>query len=367
MLRPKNFSSVKPSNNDSKPCIVFAFFIHTHYFQKGLPLKQAPMQSIRIMRILKINPPQKSGSTSLLPTKVKLMQLGYQNQIGSTILKEDTIESLRLQNGKKFSLIGTPVGDEIKDPAQMELLPDIFNDLDIDFSRDPKASEAYIADRRNQRKIREATEMLRKNLTLMSPLREGKKLLVLDIDYTILDTKPLIEGALPPTECARPKLHEFLKAIYPFYDICIWSQTSWIWLETKLHELGMIGPEQTNYKINFVLDKTCMFKVFSKRNGQDFQHHVKPLKIIWNLFPQYNASNTIHVDDLGRNFALNPGEGLKIRAFKEAHTERALADRELVWLARYMIHVAAVPDLKKVDHKEWKKVVRAFDPPEEGQ
>ena len=76
---------------------------------------------------------------------------------------------------------------------------------------------------------------------------------------------------------------------------------------------------------------------------------------------------------------------MKIRAFKEAHTERALADRELVWLARYMIHVAAVPDLKKVDHKvcltlalnylepvsiflkEWKKVVRAFDPPEEGQ
>ena len=111
-------------------------------------------------------------------------------------------------------MIGTPVGDEIKDPArkschstimpqeehidlrldnaEMELLPDIFNDLDIDFSRDPKASEAYIADRRNQRKIREATEMLRKNLTLMSPLREGKKLLVLDIDYSKMNLVTLI-------------------------------------------------------------------------------------------------------------------------------------------------------------------------------
>jgi ubiquitin-like domain-containing CTD phosphatase 1 len=124
----------------------------------------------------------------------------------------------------------------------MELLSDVVNDLDVDFSANPAAAESHKNDQRNIRKIREATEKLKINI--IHPLREGKRLLVLDIDYSlvpcfqmifnlisvhlaILDTKPLTSGALPPSECARPRLHEFLTAIYPYYDICIWLVT-WI-------------------------------------------------------------------------------------------------------------------------------------------
>ncbi|TEB36442.1 HAD-superfamily subfamily IIID h [Coprinellus micaceus] len=262
-----------------------------------------------------------------------------------------------LAPGKKFTLVGTPEGDEIKDPSQLENLPDVINDLDVDFTENIAASNRYQHDIRNIRKVKEMTAKL--SVNIITPLRPGKKLLVLDIDYTILDTKPLTSGSLPPRECARPYLHEFLEALYPFYDICIWSQTSWIWLETKLVELGMVGSDK-NYHISFVLDKTCMFQVFGERDGKPWQHSVKALRIIWNHFPQFNASNTVHIDDLSRNFALNPNEGIKIHAFKNAHTEEARADRELVKLTQYLLHVANVPDFRTITHKGWKDVVKAL-------
>jgi len=267
---------------------------------------------------------------------------------------QERIADLRIA-GKSFTLIGTPEGDEIKDPSKLEFLPDVVNDLDVDFADNPAAAAVYKNDQRNIRKVKEATDKLQINI--IHPLREGKRLLVLDIDYTILDTKPLTSGSLPPAECARPGLHEFLETIYPYYDICIWSQTSWVWLEAKLVELGMVGSTR-NYQISFVLDKTCMFTVFTERNGQPYAHHVKALQIIWNHFPQFSGKNTIHVDDLSRNFALNPNEGLKIHAFKNAHTEQARADRELVKVARYMVHIAATEDFRTLRHKEWKHVLR---------
>jgi hypothetical protein len=83
-----------------------------------------------------------------------------------------------------------------------------------------------------------------------------------------------------------------------------------------------------------------------------------------------NAANTIHVDDLvsvplqsiwnkfesfgngkSRNFALNPGEGLKIHPFKNAHTQEAMADRELDKLGQYMLHIANIEDFRTLKHK----------------
>ena len=53
----------------------------------------------------------------------------------------------------------------------------------------------------------------------------------------------------------------------------------------------------------------------------------------------------------GRNFALNPRQGLKISAFRDAHTPRAMADRELDDLAKYLVHVASIDDMETLNHK----------------
>ncbi|KAG8887594.1 hypothetical protein FRB98_009322 [Tulasnella sp. 332] len=273
-----------------------------------------------------------------------------------------TILDLKLPPTKKFQLIGTPEGQELKELSEMDM-PDVFNDWDIDLSGNPALQAAFINDRRNVRKIREAATKL--NVNMMSPLRPGKKLLVLDIDYTIVDTIPLTSGALPPSECARPGLHDFMEAIYPYYDIVIWSQTSWIWLETKLVELGMVGSDRS-YKIAFVLDKTSMFTVFStpESNTRKQKHSVKALKIIWTRFPQFGPANTVHVDDLGRNFALNPGEGVKVHAFKDCHTTASMQDTELPKLGRYLVHLGAnVLDFRTVKHKNWRKAADSLPQP----
>lgn len=108
---------------------------------------------------------------------------------------------------------------------------------------------------------------------IINPPREGKKLLVLDLDYTLVDTKPLISGSLPPLECARPYLHSFLQKVYQEYDLVVWSQTSWRWLESKLTELGMLGEqaERLGFKICCTLDRGSMFTIFGEKEGKEYK------------------------------------------------------------------------------------------------
>ena len=200
--------------------------------------------------------------------------------------------------------------------------------------------------------------------TLINPIRPGKKLLVLDLDYTLFDMKGTSEDW---RVLKRPGTHRFLTAMYQHYEIVIWSQTSWRWLELKLTELGILTHPA--YKVCFVLDKTSMFSIHSPDgNGGQRKHHVKCLELIWRRFPAsagggagWSAANTIHVDDLGRNFALNPQSGLKIAPYKNSDKTRQ-TDAELKPLGRYLESIAALPDFTKLDHGAWKKHVANLPP-----
>jgi len=39
-----------------------------------------------------------------------------------------------------------------------------------------------------------------------------------------------------------------------------------------------------------------------------------------------------------------------------------MADRELDDLARYLLHIATTDDMEKLNHKDWKRIVRALPP-----
>lgn len=184
----------------------------------------------------------------------------------------------------------------------------------------------------------------------INPPREGKNLLVLDIDYTLFDHKSPAENGL---QLMRPYLHEFLALAYEDYDIVIWSATGMKWIEDKMRLLGV--SSNPAYKIWFYLDSAATISIYTSNKGVI---DVKPLGIIWGKFPQYTSKNTIMFDDLKRNFLMNPKSGLVIRPFRQAHLNRE-TDKELVKLARYLKEIARnCDDFNKLTHKKWERYLK---------
>lgn len=216
-------------------------------------------------------------------------------------------------------MIGNPEEELITDDAN-KVNAELVDDLDYDYR--PSELIALQDDPKIRAKLDKYWGIVQNQFTLINPIRPGKKLLVLDLDYTLFDMKgePDASGW---RVLRRPYTHRFLTACYQHYELVIWSQTSWRWLELKLTELGILT--HTDYRILFVMDKTSMFRIESPHNGEIRKHHVKPLELIWRKFSHWSKANTIHIDDLGRNFALNPQTGLKIKPVRNNEDNKSLS------------------------------------------
>uniref|UniRef100_A0A0D6R4M9 protein-serine/threonine phosphatase n=1 Tax=Araucaria cunninghamii TaxID=56994 RepID=A0A0D6R4M9_ARACU len=246
------------------------------------------------------------------------------------------LSQLPFKSSLKMTMMGTVEDEIIVDPVDA---PEIIDDFELgqDDVTDIKDKEV------NKQKLRRRIEQYK--IKLLNPCREGKKLLVLDIDYTLFDHRSTAEN---PMELVRPYLHEFLAAAYVKYDIIIWSATSMKWIEVKMEQLRVLN--NPNYKITALLDHLAMITVQSDSHGV---FDCKPLGLIWALFPEYyNPKNTIMFDDLRRNFVMNPQNGLVIRPFRKAHLNRD-SDEELINLMRYLLAIAELDDLSRLDHKKW--------------
>lgn len=245
--------------------------------------------------------------TAVLPERQKILGLAKSTAISDDTLLENL--GIKLKDSTfKFTLMGTPEEELVKMETKKESMNNgVFNDLSCDFSSSTP----------EWHKLQEFTSTT--TIYFINDPRPQKKLLVLDLDHTILHFTSKEEIA--SERMKRPYMDSFLSEVYPYYDIAVWSQTHWKWLEIKLTELGMLM--HPNYKICFVLDKSSMF---STETGK-----VKPLHIIWSKFPQHwNKQNTIHVDDLERNFALNKSSGLVISPFNRPTSQSGSASSSSV-------------------------------------
>lgn len=271
--------------------------------------------------------------TNVLPKRQKLLY----PKIGNKLADESVLLSqLPIKSSLKMTMIGTVEDDIIVDQVDS---PEIVDDFELgqDEAVDIKDKEV------NKQKLRKRIDQFK--IELKNPCRPGKKLLVLDIDYTLFDHRSTAEN---PLQLMRPYLHEFLTAVYAEYDIMIWSATSMKWVELKMGQLGVLN--NPNYKITALLDHLAMITVQSDSRGI---FDCKPLGLIWAKFPEfYSSKNTIMFDDLRRNFVMNPRNGLVIKPFRKAHANRD-NDQELVKLTQYLLAIAELDDLSVLDHKSW--------------
>lgn len=298
------------------------------------------------------------------------------------------LSELRFTRAHSFLLVGTPSGKGFIEPSDLPSRPFVINDLAWDY--EPAAnSETVVRTPANLRRLQRAISST--EIRLIHPPRANKKLLVLDLDYTLLDCKPAdpltgrqqdvfdmrsarergggkgsrhasdrsVSTSSPSVdEVKRPYLEFFMETVYEHYDIAIWSQTHWRWVEIKCTELGLLTSNKFN--ISFVLDRSSMFSVSSQRDGRALSHEVKALEIIWAKFSRtWGRHNTLHVDDLSRNFAFNPKNGVKVSAYR---VSKRAGDHELFHLAGYLTQVSQAEDVTAVDHTQWKKLMETADP-----
>lgn len=301
--------------------------------------------------------------TCVRPHRQKLLNLKLK---GKTPDDDTKMGAISLRPGTKIMMMGSLEASVEEAQRIPDDLPPVINDLDIE-------EEEVAIENRSEYLQKVEKRVKEYEVKILNDMRPGKKLLVLDIDYTLFDHRSTAETG---AELMRPFLHEFLTSAYKNYDIVIWSATSMKWIEEKMKLLGV--STHPDYKITFYLDSLAMITIETQKYGvieagsvtkvrgccsscrfspRSFcSHHsaaqVKPLGVIWGKYKHYTQQNTIMFDDLRRNFLMNPQNGLKIRAFRQAHQNRA-TDRELLRLASYLEDIAQMSDISTLNHSKW--------------
>ncbi|KAG8008057.1 Ubiquitin-like domain-containing CTD phosphatase 1 [Nibea albiflora] len=242
--------------------------------------------------------------TGVLPERQKLLGLKVKGKPAEDQVK---LGSLKLKPNTKIMMMGTreeSLEEVLAPPPEND---DVVNDFDIE-------EEVIEVENREENLAKIARRVKDYKVEELNAPREGKRLLVLDVDYTLF------------------------------------AATSMKWIDAKMKELGV--TDNPKYKITFMLDSAAMITVHTPKRGVV---EVKPLGVIWGKYGEfYNRKNTIMFDDIGRNFLMNPQNGLKIRPFMKAHLNRE-KDRELYKLAQYLKEIAKLDDFSGLNHKHWER------------
>ncbi|EPQ10383.1 Ubiquitin-like domain-containing CTD phosphatase 1 [Myotis brandtii] len=157
--------------------------------------------------------------TGVLPERQKLLGLKVKGKPAENDVK---LGALKLRPNTKIMMMGTreeSLEDVLGPPPDND---DVVNDFDIE-------DEVVEVENREENLLKISRRVKEYKVEILNPPREGKKLLVLDVDYTLF------------------------------------AATNMKWIEAKMKELGV--STNANYKITFMLDSAAMITVHTPRRG----------------------------------------------------------------------------------------------------
>ena len=294
-IKTQEDAKAPPEEDETDANTLMKTTLIAKYGKETITIPDLPSQSTTISTVKNMILEQ----TNILPKRQKFVGLSMMEETATVPKKGDnlkrrkkaidddecTLDKLHIKKPKdcvfdsngelihtyhSFILMGTPESEIFIDPdsTMHDGRNNVVNDFDLDFNIGSSEWKEHFVNHQNLVKFTNSTEV-----HIMNPPREGKKLMVLDLDHTLLDfsSKKIVNtanaarygdgnnnttgdndvssaAAVAPiptvqetiNQMKRPYMDEFLTEMYQYYDLVVWSQTSWRWLETKLVELGML-------------------------------------------------------------------------------------------------------------------------------
>lgn len=189
----------------------------------------------------------------------------------------------------------------------------------------------------------------------MNPNPTKRKLLILDVDETLVHTT---EAPLAGIEAdfrvlsyyvhVRPHAVEFLTALAQVYDIAFWSAGGKDYVHAVLENLLPAGF-------------TPVFIWTSERckRTRDVDNNQLVIKDLNKVRRRgFDLKSVLIVDDTPSTAVRNYGNVVYVRAF-EGQVVTDKADRELQLLTTYLLSIASVENVRRLEKRGWRLTVAA--------
>lgn len=178
-----------------------------------------------------------------------------------------------------------------------------------------------------------------------------KKLLILDVDETLIHGSESILASQPDYACSwcylylRPHVREFMEFCLEHFRVAIWSTASLDHVEMCLNQIGC-----HTYPFEFVWGaERCTLVLDAPDDfGRGDRFHWRKNLCKLRRRKDFCLEHTIMLDDSPEKLDRHYGNLLRIRPF-----EGDPGDRELLRVMRYLLELKDAPNIRAIEKRGW--------------